>query len=195
MWHNYRVAENGFLSILIIAISLSADCFAVAICASISNKKLAAWHGLRIALFFGVFQAAMTLIGWWTGSYIFNLISGFDHWVAFGLLAFVGGKMIWESIHEKEGEEGKGDITRWWYLVTLAIATSLDALAVGLSFAFLQVNLAMASITIGIVAFIITLCGFFLGKKLGALVGKRAEIIGGIILILIGLRILLEHLL
>ena len=103
--------------------------------------------------------------------------------------------MIWETFHEKEGEEGKGDITRWWYLVTLAIATSLDALAVGLSFAFLNVNLAMAGVTIGTVAFSITLSGFFLGKKLGALIGRRAELIGGIILIIIGLRILLEHLL
>jgi manganese efflux pump family protein len=189
------VPENGFLSILLIAVSLSADCFAVAISASISNKKLLAWHGLRIALFFGVFQAAMTLIGWWAGRYIFELISGFDHWIAFGLLAFVGGKMVWESFHEKEGEEGKGDIMRWWYLITLAVATSLDALAVGLSFAFLNVNLAMASITIGVVAFVITLFGFFVGKKLGAIVGRRAELIGGIILIIIGLRILLEHLL
>jgi manganese efflux pump family protein len=189
------VPENGFLSILIIAVSLSADCFAVAVSASIANKKLSAWLGLRIALFFGVFQAAMTLIGWWAGSYIFELISGFDHWIAFGLLAFVGGKMIWETFHEKDGEESKGDIMRLWYLATLAVATSLDALAVGLSFAFLQVNLAMASATIGIVAFIITLVGFYLGKKLGALIGKRAELIGGIILIIIGLRILFEHLL
>jgi len=103
--------------------------------------------------------------------------------------------MIWESLHEKEGKEANIDITRWLFLLTLSIATSLDALAVGLSFAFLKVNLTLASATIGVVAFIITLAGFFAGKKLGALVGKRAEIIGGIILILIGLRILLEHLL
>jgi manganese efflux pump family protein len=189
------VSETGFLSILLVAVSLSADCFAVVVSACICNKTLLTPVGLRVALFFGVFQAAMTLIGWWAGSYIFNYISGFDHWIAFGLLAFVGGKMIWESLHEKEGEESKGDITRWWYLITLAVATSLDALAVGLSFAFLNVNLAMASITIGVVAFIITLFGFFVGKKLGAIVGKRAELIGGIILLIIGLRILLEHLL
>jgi len=188
------VPENGFLSIVIIALSLSADCFAIAVSASISNKRLAAWHGLRIALFFGAFQSAMTLIGWWAGSYVFDLIADFDHWVAFGLLAFVGGRMIWETFHEKEGEESKGDITRWWYLITLAVATSLDALAVGLSFAFFQVNLTMASATIGAVAFIITLFGFFVGKKLGAIVGQRAELIGGIILIIIGLRILIDHL-
>jgi putative Mn2+ efflux pump MntP len=134
----------------------------------------------------------MILLGWWAGSYIIDFIAAYDHWVAFGLLAFVGGKMIWESLHEKEE---RTDITRWRYLFILAVATSIDALAVGLSFAVLHVNLAMASITIGTVAFIITFVGFIAGKKLGELVGKRAEIIGGIILIGIGLRILLDHLL
>jgi putative Mn2+ efflux pump MntP len=147
---------------------------------------------LRIAVFFGLFQAAMTLIGWWAGSYILEFIEGFDHWIAFGLLAFVGGRMIWESFHE---EEKKMDITRWRFLFILAIATSLDALAVGLSFAFLQVNLFMASVTIGVVALIITIIGFLAGKKLGELVGRRAELVGGAILIIIGIRILIEHLL
>ncbi len=138
----------------------------------------------------------MTLLGWWAGSRIIDFIASYDHWLAFGLLVFVGGRMIWESLHAKEGEEEKKtDITRWRYLVILAIATSIDALAVGLSFAFLKVNLALASVTIGITAFIITILGFLAGKKLGELVGKRAEIIGGVILIAIGLRILLEHLL
>lgn len=184
--------ETGFLSILLVALSLSADCFAVALSSSISNRALPAWQGLRVSFFFGVFQAAMTLIGWWAGSYILDFIEDFDHWVAFGLLAFVGGRMIWESFHE---EEKKVDITRWRFLFILAIATSLDALAVGLSFAFLKVNLLMASSTIGIVSFIITFIGFLAGKKLGEIVGKRAEIIGGIILIAIGIRILIEHLL
>ena len=103
--------------------------------------------------------------------------------------------MLWESLHEKEGKEGAADITKWLFLLTLSIATSLDALAVGLSFAFLKVKIVMASAAIGGVTFIITFSGFFAGKKLGSLVGKRAEIIGGVILILIGLRILLEHLL
>ncbi len=184
--------ETGFLSIFIIALGLSADCFAVALSSSICKRTLPLWQGLRVAAFFGVFQAAMTLLGWWAGSRIIDYIAAYDHWVAFGLLLFVGGKMIWESLHEKEE---RTDITRWRYLVILAVATSLDALAVGLSFAFLHVNLAMASITIGVVAFIITVIGFLAGKKLGELVGKRAEIIGGVILIGIGLRILLEHLL
>jgi manganese efflux pump family protein len=186
------VSETGFLSILVIALGLSADCFAVALSSSISKRNLPLWQGLRVALFFGVFQAAMTLLGWWAGSRILQYIEHYDHWVAFGLLVFVGGKMIWESLHEKEQST---DITKWRYLFILAVATSLDALAVGLSFAFLQVNLALASITIGAVAFIISIGGFLGGKKLGELVGKRAEIIGGVILIIIGLRILLEHLL
>jgi manganese efflux pump family protein len=185
------VSETGFLSILVIAIGLSADCFAVALSASICNRDLPIWQGLRVALFFGVFQSAMMLLGWWAGSYISEFIESFDHWIAFGLLAFVGVKMIWESIHEKES---RTDICQWRYLVFLAIATSLDALAVGISFAFLQVNLAAAGITIGVTALVITFIGFLAGKKLGELVGKRAEIIGGIILIGIGLRILLEHL-
>jgi len=189
------VSGTGFLSILIIALGLSADCFAVALSASITKKSLPLWQGLRVALSFGVFQAAMIIIGWLAGRTVIDFISGYDHWLAFALLSFVGGRMIWESFHEKENKEASTDITRWLFLLMLSIATSLDALAVGLSFAFLEVNLTLASATIGAVAFIITFFGFFAGKKLGALVGKRAEIIGGIILIIIGLRILLEHLL
>lgn len=189
------MSDTSFYSILIIAIGLSADCFAVALSSSISKKALPLWQGFRVALSFGLFQAFMTVVGWWAGSRVIEFISSYDHWLSFALLLFVGGRMIWESLHEKEGKESNIDITKWLFLLTLSIATSLDALAVGLSFAFLKVNLTLASVTIGVVAFIITLSGFFAGKKLGALVGKRAEIIGGIILILIGLRILLEHLL
>ena len=185
------MSETGFLSIVIIAIGLSADCFAVSLSSSISKRTMPLWQGWRVALFFGIFQTGMTLLGWWAGSYIFEYIQSIDHWLAFGLLAFIGGKMIWESIR---GKEERTDITRWRYLFILAIATSLDALAVGLSFAFLQVNLALASITIGVTALVITFTGFLAGKKLGELVGKRAEIIGGLILVGIGLRILIEHL-
>jgi putative Mn2+ efflux pump MntP len=189
------VSGTGFLSILIIALGLSADCFAVALSASVSKKSLPLWQGLRVGFAFGFFQAGMIIIGWLAGRTVVDFISNYDHWLAFGLLLFVGGRMIWESVHEKEEKEAGIDITRWFLLLLLSLATSLDALAVGLSFAFLEVNLALASVTIGIVAFIITFSGFLAGKKLGALIGKRTEIIGGIILIIIGLRILLEHLL
>jgi putative Mn2+ efflux pump MntP len=189
------VSDTGFLSVFIIALGLSADCFAVALSSSISKRGLSIWQGLRVGLFFGVFQSAMTLLGWWAGSRIIDFISSYDHWLSFGLLCIVGGRMIWESLHEKEDEHKITDITRWWLLFVLSVATSIDALAVGLSFGFLQINIATASLTIGAVTFIITLAGFLAGKKLGEIVGKRAEIIGGIILILIGVRILIEHLL
>jgi putative Mn2+ efflux pump MntP len=124
-----------------------------------------------------------------------TLVADYDHWVAFALLLLIGGKMIWESIHESKDNKRKTDITRGLTLLTLAVATSIDALAVGLTFAFLQISIALASATIGIVAFIVTILGFLLGKKLGQLFGKRAETIGGIVLIAIGIRILLSHLL
>ena len=188
------MSGTGFVSILIIALGLSADCFAVALSSSISKRTLSIWQGLRVGLFFGIFQAAMVVLGWWAGSRIIDIISSYDHWLSFALLSIVGGRMIWESLHEKENGHKTTDITRWWLLFVLSIATSIDALAVGLSFGFLHINIASASITVGIVAFVITLAGFFAGKKLGDIVGKRAEIIGGIILIIIGIRILIEHL-
>ena len=189
------MSDTSFSSILIIALGLSADCFAVALSSSISKKSLPLWQGFRVALSFGLFQVFMTVVGWLAGRTVIEFISAYDHWLAFVLLLFVGGRMIWESLHEKEGKKANIDITRWLFLLTLSIATSLDALAVGLSFAFLKVNLTLASATIGVVAFAITFTGFFAGKKLSSLVGKRAEIIGGIILIIIGIQILLEHLL
>jgi putative Mn2+ efflux pump MntP len=187
------VTDTGFWAILVIAIGLSADCFAVATCSSIACKSLPNWQGFRLSLAFGFFQAAMTILGWLAGRTITNLISSYDHWVAFGLLVFVGGRMLWEARYEKE--ERKTDITQWRYLLLLSIATSLDALAVGLSFAFLKVNLLMAAVTIGITTLVISLAGFMAGKKLGEIIGKGAEIAGGIILIGIGVKILLQHLL
>ena len=162
---------------------------------SVSRKNYPVRQFLRLAVSFGLFQALMTFIGWLAGNKIIQYISAYDHWVAFGLLVFVGGRMVWESFHDDEAREKTNDFTRWWLLLTLSIATSLDALAVGLSFAFLDVSIAVASLTIGLVALAITMLGAFLGKRLGTIVGKRAELAGGIILVVIGVRILLEHLL
>ncbi|MCJ7606202.1 MAG: manganese efflux pump MntP family protein [Dehalococcoidales bacterium] len=190
------MSETGFFSIFIIALGLSADCFAVSLASSISLKTVPVRIGARIALAFGIFQAGMIVLGWLAGNTVIDFISSYDHWLAFGLLALIGGRMIWESLHEDEEKERKfSNIARWPVLLTLSVATSIDALAVGLSFAFLQVNLAMASSTIGVTACCITVLGLFIGKKVGSLVGKRAETVGGIVLILIGLRILVEHLL
>ena len=137
----------------------------------------------------------MPVLGWLAGRTIVEFISGYDHWLAFGLLAFVGGRMIWESFSSKDDRRGDTDISKGFLLLTLSIATSIDALAVGLSFAFLKINIILASSTIGIVAFLVTTIGFVLGRKAGSLIGKRAEIVGGVILLGIGLRIILEHML
>ena len=185
--------NTDFLSVLIIAIGLSADCFAVALSGSFSMKTLSRLQMFRVSLAFGLFQALMPVLGWLVGRTIVEIIADYDHWAAFVLLAIVGGRMIWESFRSEETRNQNTDITKGILLLTLAVATSIDALVVGLSFAFLEINIITASITIGIVAFMITAIGFLLGRKLGKLIGKRAEAIGGVILIGIGLRILLTH--
>jgi putative Mn2+ efflux pump MntP len=148
-----------------------------------------------VALAFGLSQAIMPTIGWLVGRTVIDFIAGFDHWIAFALLGFVGGRMIFESFHESEEEKKSGDISRGWALIIMSIATSLDSLAVGLSLAFMDISVAIASPVIGIVAFGITLLGFQIGKRAGKLMGKRAEIAGGVILIAIAIRILLSHIL
>ena len=183
-----------FLSILFIALGLSADCFAVALGGSISLKTISPPQLFRLSSMFGLFQALMPVLGWLVGQTVVNLIADFDHWVAFALLVIVGGRMLWEAFHD-DNQHQNADITRGLLLLTVSVATSIDALAVGLSFAFLKVNIWLASLTIGITAFVVTAVGFLLGRKAGELVGKRAEAVGGIILLIIGLRILVEHLL
>ena len=184
-----------FLSLFFIAIGLSADCFAVALSCSCVMKNVTRFQMLRASLSFGLFQAIMPVLGWLAGRSFVRFIGSFDHWLAFGLLAFIGGKMIWESFRSEKEERKNHDFTKGWPLLTLSIATSIDALAVGLSFAFLKVNILTASLIIGIIAFVITIIGFLIGRKVGEFVGKRAELVGGVILIGIGLRILLTHLL
>ena len=181
--------------LLLIAISLSIDCFAVAISISISLKTPSPLQISRVALSFGVFQALMTLIGWLIGQTIVGLIEAYDHWLAFGLLTFIGLRMFREAFRSKGDEKNYVDMTKGLILLGLAIATSIDALAVGLTFSLLEVNIALASSVIGITAVLATIIGFALGKRVGKLFGKRAEAIGGVVLIAIGLRILLTHIL
>jgi putative Mn2+ efflux pump MntP len=183
----------GFPSILLIALGLSADCFAVALGGSLALKSHSRLQVLRTAVAFGLFQALMPVLGWLIGQTVVELIADYDHWVAFGLLAIVGGHMLWEAFHHHDGHKPT-DITRGWRLLVLSLATSIDALAVGLTFPFLEVNVAVASPTIGVVAFAATIVGFLLGRKVGELVGRWAGAIGGLLLIAIGLRILLTHL-
>lgn len=147
-----------------------------------------------MAASFGIFQTLMQLAGWFAGKTIVDFISGYDHWIAFGLLAFVGGRMVWDSFHEENETGGDKDITKGFALIALSVATSIDSLAVGLSYAFIRINIALPAILAGVIAFAVTVIGFFLGRKLGDIFGRRAELIGGLVLIGIGIRILVEHL-
>lgn len=183
----------GFLSILLIALGLAADCFTVAISGSIAMRTFSFLQVFRTSLAFGIFQGLMPVLGWLAGRSVVELIEGYDHWVAFVLLALVGSRMVWESLHSRDGRRQNTDISKGWLLLTLSVATSIDALAVGLSFAFMEISIAVASLTIAVVAFVATTIGFLLGRKAGNLMGRRAEAIGGMILIAIGVKILVEH--
>ena len=182
-----------FISVVLIAIGLSADCFAVGVSGSMSLKNTSRLQILRASLAFGFSQAIMPVLGWLAGRAFADLIASYDHWVAFILLVFIGARMIWESFRAKDGRTETPDITRGWLLLILSLATSIDALVVGLSFAFLAVNIVLASSTIGVVAFTATAIAFSVGTKMGKFIGRRAEVIGGLVLIAIGLRILISH--
>ena len=193
--HTVYVLDSQFISIFFIALGLSADCFAVALSAGVSNKNHSRLQIFRVSFSFGLFQALMPVLGWLAGRTVVEFIADYDHWVAFVLLAIVAGRMFWEAFRSGQAEEKEVDISRGLLLLTLSIATSIDALAVGLSFAFLDVSIAVASPVIGVVAFVVTAIGFLAGRKASRLIGKRAEAIGGLILLAIAFRILLSHLL
>lgn len=185
----------GFLEIFLIGIGLSADAFSVAVCKGLNMRKLDLKHAYIIALFFGGFQALMPLIGYLLGTSFSSYIESFDHWIAFALLAFIGGKMAIEAIRDKgDDEEEKTDVLKIGELTVMAIATSIDALAVGITFAFLKVNILLSVLLIGVTTFALSLAGVLIGNKFGAKYKSKAELAGGIILVLIGVKILLEHL-
>ena len=184
----------SLFSIFMIGIGLSMDAFAVSIARGMTMKKEDLLrYALTLGFFFGVFQAVMPLIGWWAGSYFQEFIASIDNWIAFGLLAIIGGNMIRESLRgEEEACEDKSLTLKT--ILILAVATSIDALAVGISFAFLQVHIWTAITVIGVTTFVLSFIAVYLGNRLGDLLEKYAGILGGIILILIGTKILLEHL-
>ncbi len=183
----------NFPSILIIAIGLGLDAFSVAIGVGAVSWNVLLGSALRLSFYFGMFQTLMPIAGWFAGMTVADVIADYDHWVAFGLLAYVGGKMIMESFRQ-EKRAYKTDPTRGWTLIMLSVATSIDALAVGLSFAFLKIPILYPSIIIGLVAFAMTMIGIIFGEKLGKIVGKKIEGLGGLILVGIGFKILIEHL-
>ncbi len=181
------------LTILFIALGLAMDALAVSITSGITIKKLRFTHALVIALSFGAFQAFMPLMGWWAGLGLRDLISGVDHWVAFGLLGFIGSKMIYKLTVMNQ-EEKVFDPLNIYVLLALSVVTSIDALAVGVSFAFLGVFIAMPIIVIGAVTFLLSFLGVFVGDRMGHFFENKIEIVGGLVLIAIGIKILIEHL-
>ena len=187
----------GIVELALIAVGLSMDAFAVSVCKGLGMKRLDMGQALVIALFFGGFQALMPLAGWALGSGFQSYIEPVDHWIAFALLAFIGGKMLYDAFHEEDGDEpiaGEAARLDLKEILMLAIATSIDALAVGVSFAFLQVDIVPAISLIGVITFALSLVGVAAGHQFGARFEKPATIVGGFVLILIGLKILLEHL-
>lgn len=183
----------GFFSVLLIGIGLSMDAFAVSVCKGLGMRKIDYKRALIISLFFGGFQALMPLAGWLLGIRFQKYISEFDHWIAFALLAFIGGKMIYEAFGDEDNKENENfSISE---LFVLAVATSIDALAVGIAFAMLsEVNIFSSVSVIGVTTFILSFLGVLVGNKFGAVYKSKAEVAGGIILILLGAKILLEHL-
>lgn len=186
----------GFAELFLIGVGLSMDAFAVSVCKGLNmHGKINFKHAGVIALFFGGFQAIMPLIGYFLGMGFEKYITRIDHWIAFLLLGFIGGKMIVEAIKEwnevDKQEEDKLDIKE---LFVLAVATSIDALAVGITFAFLNVNIWSAISIIGTTTFVLSIIGVVIGNKFGSKYKSKAELVGGVILILMGVKILLEHL-
>ncbi|RLE03075.1 MAG: manganese efflux pump [Candidatus Aminicenantes bacterium] len=178
-----------------IALALAMDALAVTVALSLAQGGLSLGQRWRLAWCFGVFQGGMTLAGWWLGGHLIKLISRYDHWVAFGLLLLVGSRMIYESFHRQEFVWSQNrDRTKGLAVFYLALATSIDALAVGLSLGSLGIKVVTPAIIIAVVAGGVTYSGEYLGRWLGRVAGQRAELCGGLLLIVIGLRILILHL-
>lgn len=183
----------SFVEIFLIGVGLSMDAFAASICKGLGMHRIHYGHALVIALFFGLFQGIMPVIGWLVGSMFAAYVTAIDHWIAFALLAFIGGKMLWDVSHDDGDDDGGDDRLDMRELFGLAIATSIDALAVGIGFSFLDIDVAEAATIIGATTFVLSLAGVAIGNRFGARFEKPAQVIGGVVLIVIGLKILLEH--
>ncbi|MCU4173480.1 manganese efflux pump MntP family protein [Carboxylicivirga sp. N1Y90] len=184
------------VTIIVIAIALAMDSFAVSITLGLSLKKFRLTSVARICCFFACFQGIMPVIGWWLGHSFADIISAYDHWLAFGLLSFIGGKMIYEAMFaHNESEKAYINTDCIKTITTLAIATSIDALAVGISFSLLNVDIILPAIIIGIVTFLFSLAGIGIGWRIGSRFRNKVEILGGILLIGIGIKVLIDHML
>ena len=182
-----------FATIIGIAVGLAMDAFAVSVTSGLVIKRLRLAHALRIGLAFGGFQAVMPVMGWGVGCRLKHLISAVDHWIAFGLLGLIGCRMIYEALR-KGDDDRRIDPLNPSVLLMLSITTSIDALAVGMGFAFLEVAIVTPVLVIGIVTFVLSFVGVYVGDRFGHFFEKKVEIVGGMILIGIGTKILIEHL-
>ncbi len=183
----------SFTELIFLGAALAMDAFAVAVCKGMIMQKPKVGNAAVIALFFGGFQALMPFIGWLLGKQFESAIKAFDHWIAFILLLILGGKMIYDAVRKDEESEKYKDTIDIKELFLLAVATSIDALAVGITLAFLSVSVPETVSVIGITTFIITFCGVYIGAKTGELLKDKAQIAGGAVLIIIGIKILIEH--
>ncbi|MBO5179466.1 MAG: manganese efflux pump [Clostridia bacterium] len=182
----------GILELLLIAVGLAMDAFAVSVCKGLSLKEMEWKKAVTVGLYFGVFQALMPAVGYFLGTTFESLVTQIDHWIAFVLLGFIGINMLKEAL-DKDKEESN-DKVDFKTMFVLAIATSIDALAIGITFAFLKVNVLLATLLIGIITFVLSIIGVKIGNKFGDKYERKAEVIGGMILILMGIKILFEHL-
>ena len=182
------------IELLLVAVGLSMDAFAVAMGKGLCMRKIQYGYATVIALFFGGFQALMPALGWLLGRQFYTQISFLDHWIAFFLLCLIGLRMIWSACREKNAEEEPCDLSvNYRELFLLAVATSIDALAAGITFAFLDTPILPVAVAIGCITFLISFAGVVIGQKFGVMFKRKAEYFGGGVLIMIGLKILLEH--
>ncbi|MBW2623194.1 MAG: manganese efflux pump [Deltaproteobacteria bacterium] len=186
------VSSLGAATIFFIAVGLAMDAFAVSITSGLTVRPFRFGFAFKIAFLFGLFQAVMPVLGWLAGLSFRSLISGFDHWIAFGLLAFIGGKMVFEGFSDNSAAKERNFLSLWVLLV-LAVATSIDALAVGLSFSLLKTSIVFPAVVIGLVTFVISALGVLIGSRFGHRFENKAEILGGLILIGIGIKIVIDH--
>ncbi|MDR1815599.1 MAG: manganese efflux pump MntP family protein [Clostridiales Family XIII bacterium] len=182
----------GFWELWIIAVGLSMDACAIAVSTGLSASGRRAKNALVCGLYFGVAQALMPLLGWLVGAQFAERITSVDHWIVFGILGFIGGKMIFDSFRGAQAPPDENPM-RFARMFPLAIATSIDALAVGIGFSFIEVNIALAACFIGIVTFALSVAGFGAGRLAGAKFESKARLVGGVILVLMGVKILVEH--
>lgn len=191
-----RYGENlmNLSTIIVIAFALAMDAFAVAICSGAAIKNMRLHHAFRIAAFFGFFQALMPLFGWALGQTTAHLVRDFDHWIAFTILLIIGGKMLYEAFYPDRQRIERRDPLNIYVLIMLSIATSIDAAAVGISMACLDIDILEPILIIGVITFIVSLLGTYIGKKGNEYLEGKVEIIGGLALIGIGIKILIEHL-